>query len=97
MKANFTTGGGILLVFASGSGFINAAKQIGMDIFIDNVSRGFAKCFTNEANSHKAFSANFLVIGGIPAGNHAVSLNPWNGTVWDFNDFFSFTVLEMPL
>lgn len=93
----FTSGGGILLIFASGSGWAAAAQQIGMEILVDGVVKGFAKSFTNEANSHKAFTANALLVGGIAAGTHTVGLASWNNTTTDGNDFFNVTVLELPI
>lgn len=92
----FTMGGGVLLVFASGSGWSNNSGQIGMEIKINNVLKGIAKCFTNEASSHKTFSANFLVVNGIAAGSHTLSLTALTGTNTDVNDFFSVTILELP-
>ncbi len=93
----FTSGGGTLLIFASGSGWSpDVARQIGMDIKIDNILKGSAKSFTNEINSHKTFSANFLVVTGISAGTHTLALTTIAGTSTDYNDFFSATILELP-
>lgn len=92
----FTMGGGVLLVFASGSGWSNNPGQIGMEIKINNVLKGSVKGFTNEASSHKTFSANFLVVNGIAAGSYTLSLTALTGTNTDANDFFSVTILELP-
>lgn len=100
ISATFGTSGGTLLVLATGAGFIATGateQQIGMEIVIDNVSRGFAKCYTNESNSHKSFAMNPLVITGLAANNaHTIILKSWNGTIFDFNDFFTVTILELP-
>lgn len=99
ISATFSTSGGTVLVLATGTGFVwtGAGMQIGMEIVIDNVSRGFAKCMTNENNSHKSFALNPLVITGLLANNsHTIVLKSWNGTVFDYNDFFSVTILELP-
>jgi len=93
--AAFSTGGGTLLIFASGSGW-SAGGQIGMGIQVDAVTKGYAKSFTNEASSHKAFVANPLVVAGIAAGLHTITLVSWNSTSTDVNDFFNVTVLELP-
>lgn len=99
----FTTAGGTLMVFASGSGYYTppgggapSASQIGMEIFLDAASIGFAKGFTNEPSSHKAFPATTLVVRGIAAGTHTITLKPWNGTLTDYNDFFNVAVMEVP-
>lgn len=70
--------------------------QIGMEILVDGVLRGFAKSFTNETGSHKAFTANALLVSGVAAGSHTAGLIAWNNTTTDGNDFFNVTVLELP-
>jgi len=93
----FSTGGGVLMIFASGSGFSSAgAGPIGIDIRVDGVSKGQASSFTNEAASHKAFVANALVVSGIGPGPHTVTVAPIGGTTMDINDRVSVTVLELP-
>ena len=96
-EGKFTSGGGTLLIFASGTGFQKGRRgSIGMEIRVDNVRKGYAKSYTNEWNSHKAFSANPLVVTRIKAGNHTIRLVSWNGTETDGNDYFNVTVLELP-
>jgi hypothetical protein len=93
----FTTGGGSLLLFVSGSGFSNAGAQaIGIQILIDGIFHGMAQVFTNEALSHKSFTANATLVKGILAGAHMLTLAAMPNTVTDFNDFFSVTILELP-
>ncbi len=96
-SAAFTTGGGTLLIFASGSGSAAAVQAIGMNIQVDGVNRGQARLFTDlVVNSHKSFVANPLVVTGVAAGSHNISLVPLAGTVTDANDVFYVTVLELP-
>src|SRR6185295_9874696 len=98
----FTSGGGTLLIFASGSGYlpINTTGGIGMAIQIDNVQRGTAIGYTNEPLSHKAFVANALLVTGVAAGSHSLGLVAAPGfptaTVTDSNDKFSVTIMELP-
>ncbi len=93
----FESNGGTLMIFASGSGFSPPGGQvIGMQISIDGANRGDAKVCTNEANSHKAFTTDALVISGLAAGLHTLSLQPLTGTSIDSNDFFNVTILELP-
>lgn len=97
MGAPFTTGGGSLLLFVSGSGFSNpGAQAIGLEILIDGVLQGVAQVFTNEPASHKSFVANALFVINIPPGGHTVNLFALPNTVTDFNDFFNVTILELP-
>jgi hypothetical protein len=94
---SFNTQGGVLLVFASGSGFRRQTDgQIGMEILLDGTLRGRARGFTNEPNSHKAFTVQALVVSGVSAGQHTITLRSWNETSTDLNDFFTVTVLELP-
>jgi hypothetical protein len=92
----FTTSGGSLMVFASCSGHHSGASEIGMEIFLDGASIGFAKAFTNEASSHKALTAATLVARNVAAGAHAITLKPRNGTLTSLHDFFNVAVMEVP-
>jgi hypothetical protein len=95
VRGTFSSNGGQFMVIASGSGWGNSgAAQIGMSISIDGTVHGYAKSFTNEGGSHKAFVMNPLVVGVIGAGNHTVTLSSWNGTATDYNDFYSVTIVE---
>jgi len=100
-SALFTTGGGTLLIIASGSGWTRTPGKIGMSIAVDGTIKGYANSYSNETYSHKAFTTNPLVVSGIAAGKHTITLAPlfgglapFGGTVTDVNDFFSVTVLE---
>jgi hypothetical protein len=95
-SAPFSSGGGTLIIIFSGSGFAGGASVIGMSLQIDGTTVGTVRSFTNELNSHKAFTTNILVRSGIAAGNHTIRLVALTGTSTDVNDFFNVTVLEMP-
>jgi len=99
VSASFTSGGGTLLILASGSGFRAAAAGagiIGMIIQIDGGSVAVAEAFTNEVGSHKSFPTKFHTQGFVGAGTHTIALQPIVNTSTDFNDFFNVTVLELP-
>jgi hypothetical protein len=101
-SGHFNSGGGSFLLFVSGSGFSSTgAEMIGVDVFLDFVPLGSVLVFTNESFSHKAFTANAIVVRGFPAGAHTVTLSAHTGssgnpTSTDFNDFFNVTILELP-
>jgi len=98
LSGSFTTHGGLLMIFASGSGFSSLSNAtIGMAISIDGTSKGAASSFTNESASHKAFVANPLVVSGLAAGSHTISLDELSGTTTDLSDRFSLTVMELPI
>ena len=90
----FTTGGGSLLIIASGSGW--GSGNIGMSIQLDGGTIGTVRSFTNEGGSHKAFTCNPLVQRNIAAGSHTITLTALAGTSSDGNDWFNVTVLEFP-
>jgi hypothetical protein len=93
----FSTSGGTLLIFASGSGWGGGETNIGMDIYIDGVLRGKAGAYANLGGKHMTFSANALVVTGLLASQkHNLDLEPWTGTTSDGNDHYTVTVLELP-
>ncbi len=96
-SSSFTTTGKTLHIVASGSGYnASGAAGIGMAVQIDGVTYGYARTYTNEVASHKAFPAATIVVTGLAAGSHTLTLTSWNGTSTDANDYFSATVEEMP-
>lgn len=97
ISKTFNSGGGTLLILASGSGWSgNPGKIIGMQISVDGINRGNAQSMTNEDTSHKAFVSSALVVSGLPGGAHNLSLQAEANTNTDVNDFFSVTILELP-
>jgi hypothetical protein len=97
INVNFNSNGGSLILFVSGSGFSTAGSQaIGVQVLIDGIFRNIAQVFTNEANSHKAFTANAMWVTGVPGGVHTLTLDPMPNTITDFNDFFNVTIIELP-
>ncbi len=97
INVNFNSNGGSLILFVSGSGFSIAGSQaIGVQVLIDGIFRNIAQVFTNEANSHKAFTANAMWVTGVPGGVHLLTLDPMPNTSTDFNDFFNVTIIELP-
>lgn len=93
----FDSGGGTLLIISSGSGWKAppGAGWIGMGIQVDGTHYGSHGVFCNEANSHRAFATNPLVVRGIAAGRHTLSLVTTDATT-DHNDRYSVTVIEFP-
>ena len=75
----FTTNGGTLIIFASGSGYWPSTAvghgRIGADIVIDSSVQATIQTYTNEKSSHKAFVPEFAVVEDLPAGIHTLSVN----------------------
>ncbi|MEN6375930.1 MAG: DUF6519 domain-containing protein [Smithella sp.] len=98
LLGNFTSSGGMLLVFAFGSGFSRTAgRMIGMQINVDDMMMGSASIFANEASSHKSFVGASIMITSIGAGSHTLKIYNLNlDTQTDANDIFDVTVMELP-
>jgi hypothetical protein len=77
-SGSYTSKGGTLIISASGSGFRSAFAQkgglIGMGIVVDGTHRGISEVTTNERDSHKAFVTDTIVVEGLAAGSHSISL-----------------------
>jgi hypothetical protein len=97
ISRSFSTGGGRLVIFASGSAFRTNAGTIGMYVYLDGTQVGVVKGYTNESQSHKSLVSFPIVVAGIGAGSHTIELRPLATDVYmDGNDYFNVTVLELP-
>jgi hypothetical protein len=96
VSAKFNSGGGTLIVMASGSGRTASVGFLGMTISVNKQFAGSATVWTNEINSHKAFVTNFCVVKNVKAGTHVLELIPYEATTSDANDRCSVTILEVP-
>jgi hypothetical protein len=96
----FTSGGGTLLVFASGSGAalsgVPGPVIIGMDLLLDDRHVGSVLSRVNNMTEAKPFMTSGLVVRGIAAGSHSLTLKTARSTVVGVNDFFNVTILELP-
>ena len=97
----FTSGGGVLLIFASGSGAAAGTTgqsiTIGMDVLVDDARVGQVQsCVNDTTESHKPFVTSGLVVRNISPGSHSLKLKTSPSTTVAQNDFFSVTILELP-
>jgi hypothetical protein len=82
LEGTYTSKGGTLILWSSGSGFRSTANsqregRIGMNVRVLGAPvSGIADVFTNERESHKAFVDDFTVVEGLPAGEHTIRLEP---------------------
>ncbi|MCA1636352.1 MAG: hypothetical protein LC802_22350 [Acidobacteria bacterium] len=93
---NFTTNGGLVILFVSGSGWAPNGGLIGMSVKVDGALKGNMRAFTNEPGSHKSFVPGQLVLA-LDAGQHTLLLEALPGTASDLNDFYNVTAVEMPI
>ena len=97
---SFTTGGGTLLILASGSGAalsgVPAPTIIGMDLLLDDRHVGSVLSRVNNMTDGKPFVTSGLVVRGIAPGSHSLTLKTAASTVVGLNDFFNVTILELP-
>lgn len=85
----------ILVATFSGSGFSNlqfAAPSV-IELDIDDAAVGSSQLFINNAGEHLAYPTQQVVIKGISAGKHTVSLI--GIATDDANDLFSVTIQEV--
>ena len=100
----FQTGGGTLLVFASGSGATTQTTPtdtvIGMELRLDENNpphQNLSKKVTIRVKSQdpQPFVAT-LVLPNIKPGTHKLMLKTLENTTVGANDFFNVTILELP-
>jgi hypothetical protein len=96
----FKSGGGTLLILASGSGAalsgVPGPIVIGMDLFVDDRLVGKVLSRVNQMTEGKPFVTSGLVVRGIAPGSHTLILRTAASTVVGLNDFFNVTILELP-
>jgi hypothetical protein len=101
----FQTGGGTLLVFASGSGALAQATTtdlvIGMEVRLDDnnpphLALGRKVTIRVKSQDPQPFVATFLVLTNIAPGTHNLMLKTLEKTTVGANDCFNVTILELP-
>jgi hypothetical protein len=93
---SFTSNGGPLLLRTSASAWSSSNVPIQIGIQVDGTSKGFLQLFANPANTHMAMVTNDLVVTGVRAGNHTLTLIGEINTITDQNDRVGITILEFP-
>jgi hypothetical protein len=97
----FKSGGGTLLLLASGSGATTQpagqGQVIGMELLLDDnpTPIGKAQAFVTSQGP-QPFLTTFLLVPKIPSGTHRLKLRPAPQTIVGGNDFFNVTILELP-
>ncbi len=100
---SFETGGGTLLIFASGSGASkdplgpNQTVVIGIELLLDDspITNGKVQsCVKNQ--DPQPFVTTFLVVPKIAPGTRKLTLKTLGTTIVGGNDFFNVTILELP-
>ena len=95
---SFTSGGGTLVIFASGSGYASSAGvRIGMTIVLDGAVIDSCHIWTDVNYGHLAFVPKTTVLSNVAAGTHTIELFPTGSyTTTDSADEFRVTVQELP-
>ena len=95
VSAQYTSGGGTLLVQFSGSAWTaTAAQMISATLNLDNVPITSASVFANNAQTHLALVPASVLLPGVKPGVHTFTVTPGNATTVDLNDLFTITVYE---
>jgi hypothetical protein len=92
----FSSSGGALLLLASASAWASSASIMRIDVVLDGKAVGSLFGFTNEPASHKALAGNPIILTGVGAGDHTVTLTLVAGN-GDYNDYSAVSVVELPL
>ena len=92
----FTSSGGALLIFASGSlSTSNPARLLQMGIYLDGDLIANGQEWIN-VSSHISLIPVLLTVGSRATGNHVIELRVVSGsTSSDLNDYYNVTVIEM--
>lgn len=96
-RTTFQSGGGTLLVSVNVSSWTegtNVPLEVGVQV--DGTSLGFVQMFANPKETHMAMVSNDLVLSGVAAGPHTLTLIGELNTNTDFNDRVSVLIMEFP-
>ena len=99
----FTTQGGTLLIFASGTAYrtdtttITVTVSIANSSGVDQYSLGNLVTYTNESSSHKVLVPRTFVKTGVAAGTYYIKFLSNGVTYQNSNDYLNCTVTELPL
>lgn len=94
---SFTTGGGTLVLFVSGSGYRTSCGLGGVSLNASTFSFSPAmKLYFCPANTHTSLVSHPLIVSGVAAGSYLMNLTGWNGSSGDVSDFYNVTILELP-
>lgn len=92
----FTNIGKQLLIIASGSGYANAEQAfIGFRILIDGKEKGRALIFAENANVHKTFVTNALLVEELAKTHHSLQIAYTSNTVVNNADFLSLSLIDL--
>lgn len=96
-QSTFSSNGGTLLICSHCSAWTPGTGQVlTVGIQVDHTSRGFMSVYANPGSTHMALVSNDLVVEGIGAGQHTLTLLGEANPYTDGNDRVSLTVLEFP-
>lgn len=94
-NGSFTSSGGTLMIYASGSAYNSSGHVLQVDVVVDGTVRGSLNALTNEFNSHKTLVSDVIIVSGLSAGSHSVNLTLVYGNS-DSNDYSQVTIMELP-
>ena len=97
ISGTFTSYGGTLLIFVSGSGSLgcNRDNMIGIEVDLDEESIGNIMLFQDQP-TRSSLIPNLLVKTGAANSSHSIKLSNYGDTVNDDCDCFNVVVIELP-
>jgi hypothetical protein len=94
---NFTTSGGSLILIVSGSIFGAFGKTIGVQVQIDaDANKTWPMTYYENVAAGRISLLNHIVVPGIAAGSHTLSLIATADTRATTSELFSITLMEFP-
>jgi hypothetical protein len=92
--ATFQTNGNPALLIVSGTAYAAGNTLLSVNVHLDGEQIGELRGYTNEGSSHKTLPTR-VFRATLAGGTHSLMLAGGSG-IFDVNDFFSVTVVELP-
>ena len=101
INGKFTSSGGTLIIWFSGTARHASQRRMMLDMYIDNVLKASSTLLANLSNTHMTFPSRAKVVTGIAAGDHTLQLKTSDmyepdQVKTDQYDFFHAIVMEFP-
>jgi hypothetical protein len=95
---SFVSHGGTLMFIVSASCFVNVIGYRGVNVYMDGIFKvGVLTMYFNQVNYHLCLPGATMIVTGIGAGTHTVSINASDSNVLtDGGDNNQVTVVEFP-
>jgi hypothetical protein len=95
-SGTFSSAGGTILLQAMASAWTRAsASQLNLVVTVDGTARGTVTGYASRSSFHVPLVSADILITGLAAGQHTVTLMADSSTITDSNDRCTVSVLEL--